>query len=59
MQALRSNLNGGGSAFCGDCPLKLPLNDGKDPQQHSRDVLPLPSRLFIECTAARNISCFK
>ena len=54
IQALRSDLNGGGSAFCGDCPLKLPLDDGEDPPQHSRDVPPLPSRLFIDCTAECN-----
>ena len=59
IQALRNDLNAGGSAFCGDCPLKLPLEDGEDPPQQSLDVPPLPSRLFIECTAACNISCFK
>ena len=59
IQALRGDLNAGGSAFCGDCPLKLPLEDGEEPPQRSRDVPPLPSRLFIECTAACNISCFK
>ena len=59
IQALRNDLNAGGSAFCGDCPLKLPLEDEEVPPQQSLDVTPLPSRLFIECTAACNISCFK
>jgi hypothetical protein len=55
---LRADLNAGGSKFCGDCPLKLPL--GKDtPPQRSLDAGPLPSRLYIECTAACNISCYK
>jgi len=55
--ALRSDLNAGGSTFCGDCPLKLPLADDAAPPQRSVDVSPLPSRLYIECTAACNISC--
>ena len=59
IQTLRTDLNGGGSEFCGDCPLKLPLADGEDPPQRSLDVPPLPSHLFVECTAACNISCFK
>ena len=59
IQALRADLNGGGSEFCGDCPLKLPLTDDAAPTQRSLEVPPLPSRLFIECTAACNISCFK
>ena len=59
IQTLRTDLNGGGSEFCGDCPLKLPLADGEDPPQRSLDTPPLPSRLFIEYTAACNISCFK
>ena len=54
---LRSDLNAGGSTFCGDCPLKLPLKKGEAPPQRSLDVGPLPSRLYIECTAACNISC--
>jgi uncharacterized Fe-S cluster-containing radical SAM superfamily protein len=53
---LRSDLNAGGSKFCGDCPLKLPLK-GAEPPQRGLDVGPLPSRLYIECTAACNISC--
>ncbi|HPK72900.1 MAG TPA: radical SAM protein, partial [Vicinamibacterales bacterium] len=59
MAALRAGLNGGGAAFCGDCPLKLPLGDGDAPPQRGLDVPPQPSRLYVECTAACNISCFK
>ena len=54
---LRADLNGGGSRFCGDCPLKLPLKKDDAPVARSTDVGPLPSRLYIECTAACNISC--
>jgi hypothetical protein len=54
---LRRDLNAGGSTFCGDCPLKLPLDKGQPPPQRALDVPPLPSRLYIECTAACNISC--
>lgn len=57
--ALRSDLNGGGSTFCGDCPLKLPLGPGEPAPARSLDVSPLPARLYIECTAACNISCFQ
>ncbi len=57
--ALRRGLNAGGSPFCGDCPLKLPLADGQAPPERGLDVPPLPSRLYIECTAACNISCFQ
>ncbi|MCX6550022.1 MAG: radical SAM protein [Acidobacteria bacterium] len=56
---LRADLNAGGSAFCGDCPLKLPLAEGTAPPQRGLDVPPQPSRLYIECTAACNISCFQ
>jgi hypothetical protein len=55
--ALRSDLNAGGSAFCGDCPLKLPLAESDTAPQRPLDVGPLPSRLYVECTAACNISC--
>src|SRR5690349_13191554 len=55
-RGLREDLNGGGSKFCGDCPLKLPLKGGEPPQR-GLDVPPLPSRMYIECTAACNISC--
>jgi len=54
---LRANLNAGGSKFCGDCPLKLPLKKDEQPAVRPVDAGPLPSRLYIECTAACNISC--
>jgi len=54
---LRRELNAGGSAFCGDCPLKLPLPEGELPPQRSLDVAPLPARMYVECTAACNVSC--
>lgn len=57
--SLRQDLNAGGSSFCGDCALKLPLAPDESPTVRSLDVPPLPSRLFIECTAACNISCFQ
>jgi MoaA/NifB/PqqE/SkfB family radical SAM enzyme len=55
--ALRGDLNRGGSSFCGDCPLKLPLGKSDRPTERSLDAGPVPSRLYIECTAACNISC--
>jgi hypothetical protein len=55
--ALRGDLNRGGSAFCGDCPLKLPLKKGDRPTERPLDAGALPSRMYIECTAACNISC--
>jgi hypothetical protein len=54
---LREDLNRGGSTFCGDCPLKLPLEKDERPILRAVDAGPLPSRLYIECTAACNISC--
>lgn len=54
---LRSDINAGGSKFCGDCPLKLPLKKDDPPPQRPLEVGPLPSRLYVECTAACNISC--
>jgi hypothetical protein len=57
ISTLRKDLNGGGSKFCGDCPLKLPLRKDDAPPVRSLDAGPLPSRLYIECTAACNISC--
>src|SRR4051812_44958568 len=54
---LRGDLNAGGSKFCGDCPLKLPLKKGEQPPERALDAGPLPSRMYIECTAACNISC--
>jgi hypothetical protein len=55
--ALRVDLNAGGSKFCGDCPLKLPLKRDEAPPERDLHVPPLPSRLYIETTAACNISC--
>src|SRR5262252_118531 len=55
--SLRRDLNGGGSKFCGDCPLKLPLGKEAAPPVRPIDAGTLPSRLYIECTAACNISC--
>ncbi len=57
ISALRRDLNAGGSSFCGTCALKLPLTKGEAPPQRDLNVRPLPSRLYIECTAACNISC--
>jgi MoaA/NifB/PqqE/SkfB family radical SAM enzyme len=56
-QSLRADINAGGSKFCGDCPLKLPLKKDEVPPQRDLTVSPLPNRLYIECTAACNISC--
>jgi hypothetical protein len=55
--SLRRDIVGGGSTFCGDCPLKLPLNKDETPPARPLDAGALPSRLYIECTAACNISC--
>jgi hypothetical protein len=57
MTALRSDLNSGGSRFCGDCALKLPLKKDEQPRVRPTDAGPLPQRMYIECTAACNISC--
>ena len=54
---LRQDLNAGGSKFCGDCPLKLPLKSAEQPVVRPLDAGPLPHRMYIECTAACNISC--
>ena len=54
---LRAALNQGGSSFCGDCPLKLPLKRDEQPPVRPLDAGALPGRMFIECTAACNISC--
>ena len=54
---LRRDLNAGGSKFCGDCPLKLPLKKDEPPPQRDVSVAAQPSRLYLECTAACNISC--
>jgi MoaA/NifB/PqqE/SkfB family radical SAM enzyme len=57
--SLRQEINGGGSGFCGDCPLKLPLTPDQAAPIRDLNVPALPSRLYIECTAACNISCFQ
>ena len=54
---LRRDLNQGGSKFCGDCPLKLPLKKDEAPPARPLDAGPMPARMIIECTAACNISC--
>ncbi len=56
---LRQDMNAAGSTFCGDCALKRPLDPGEEPTIRSLDAGRLPSRMFIECTAACNISCFQ
>ena len=55
--ALRRDLVRGGSKFCGDCPLKLPLKKDEAPPARDLNVGALPNRLYVECTAACNISC--
>ena len=40
--ALRADLNAGGSKFCGDCPLKLPLKKDETPPQATLDAGALP-----------------
>jgi hypothetical protein len=57
VSTLREELNGGGSKFCGDCPLKLPLKKGEPAVARPTDAGVQPSRMYIECTAACNISC--
>ncbi len=59
MTALRDAMNHAGSDFCGDCPLKRPLEPGEAPTQRSLEVGRHPGRMFIECTAACNVSCYK
>src|SRR6185369_8890562 len=54
---LRTDLNSGGASFCGDCPLKLPLKRDETATVRPVDAGLSPSRLYIECTAACNISC--
>src|SRR5437879_1016389 len=57
VSTLRADLNNGGSRFCGDCALKQPLKKDEPPVVRPTDAGPLPSRLYVECTAACNISC--
>jgi len=57
---LRGELNAGGSKFCGDCSLKTPLKRDEAPPigpLGDDGVGALPSQMYIECTAACNISC--
>ncbi len=56
---LRREINDGGSTFCGDCPLKLPLRGADAPPRRDLQVGALPGRLYVECTAACNISCYQ
>lgn len=57
LSQLREDLNHGGSRFCGDCPLKLPLKKDEVPPVRPLDAGAQPSRMYVECTAACNISC--
>ena len=57
--SLRCDIVAGGSAFCGDCPLKLPLKKDEAPPARDLNVGGLPSRLYVECTAACNLSCYQ
>src|SRR5262249_17685306 len=57
VSAVRHDLNAGGSKFCGDCPLKLPLKRDESPTLSPTDAGFPPPRRYIECTAACNISC--
>jgi MoaA/NifB/PqqE/SkfB family radical SAM enzyme len=56
---LREEINAGGSAFCGECALKQPLVEGQTSTVRPTDAGPLPGRMYIECTAACNISCYQ
>ncbi len=56
---LRDDINRGGSSFCGDCPLKLPLADDEPAPLRPLPTSERPPRLYVECTAACNISCFQ
>lgn len=56
---VREDINAGGSPFCGDCPLKEPLAPEQPAPVRDLNVGPLPNRLYVECTAACNISCFQ
>ncbi len=58
-KGLRRELNDGSAGFCGGYPLKLPLTRDDTPLVRALDVGPLQSRLYIEYTAACNISCFQ
>ena len=47
--ALRADLNAGGSTFCGDCPLKLPLAEGRGARRPARST---PARCRRGCTSS-------
>src|SRR5690349_24729012 len=49
ISGLRQDLNGGGSRFCTDCSLKLPLRKDEQPPQRNVDAGLHPSRMYIEC----------
>src|SRR6058998_631223 len=55
--SLRRELNAGGSKFCGDCALKRPLKKDESPLVRGIEAGSLPGHLYVECTAACNISC--
>src|ERR1700682_1402642 len=42
ISTLRADLNAGGSKFCGDCPLKVPLRKDETPPARPLDAGPLP-----------------
>src|SRR4029078_2404558 len=44
ISSLREDLNAGGSKFCGDCPLKLPLKRGETPAARPPDAGALSHR---------------
>lgn len=56
---LRDEISAGGSAFCGDCALKLPLADDAPLPARGPVTTPTPRSLYIECTAACNVSCLQ
>jgi len=56
---LRQDLNAGASAFCGDCALKKPLAADETPPLRPLEAGRHPQRMFIECTAACNLSCYE
>lgn len=55
---LRHDMNHAGSEFCGDCALKRPL-EPETPTIRPVEAGRHPRRMFIECTAACNISCYQ
>jgi hypothetical protein len=58
LSRVRTEIAAGGSAFCGDCPLKKPLGADQPPPP-APGVAALPSRLYIESTVACNVSCYR